>query len=172
MTPTLTRILAGGALAAATLALSTDAALARNGAGGGGGGAPAAARCATLVVANNGQTVRNRAMPDVKYSLQSCGTDALSVTVTVRETAGFLSVLCPSPVAPPRTVALGSAQKLSLTASVLRGPCGYAGSQSSVLVNSSQAWQGHNLQLTATDDATGAVLSSAPFSWQDARSGV
>jgi hypothetical protein len=36
-----------------------------------------------------------------------------------------------------------------------------------VLVQGVNRWQGHNLLVIATDDATGTVLSSGFFSWQD-----
>jgi hypothetical protein len=137
--------------------------------GGGGGGAAPAARCATLTVTNNGQTVREFKMPPVDYTLANCGTEGLSATVTITESPGFLSALCPSPTAPPVDYALGAHQKLTARAPVFRGPCGLRSPTSTDLVDSSRGWQGHNLQLTVTDDATGAILSTGFFSWQDAQ---
>ena len=89
------------------------------------------------------------------------------LTVTISETAGFLSVLCPSPVAAPVQYRLSAKQKLSATAPVYRGPCGMSSNVNGVLVQGINAWQGHNLLVTVTNNATGAVLSSSPFSWQD-----
>jgi hypothetical protein len=137
-------------------------------AAGGGGGTATSGPCVRFAITNSGQTVRNFAMPDVKYGLENCGTNALAATVTVTESPGFLFELCPSPVAGPAVHALPGKQKISATAPVLRGPCGYAGSSSTRLVQSSLGWQGHNLALTVTDNATGTVLETGSFSWQDA----
>ena len=141
---------------------------AAGGGGGGGGGGVPAATCAAIVVTNNAQTVRNLVMPDIKYNLENCGTDNLSVTVTVSEWASSWSVLCPSPVATPVQLSLAANQKVSGTFPVYRGPCGFTGPVNGVLVQGTNRWQGHNLMLTVTNDADGAVLSSSPFSWQDA----
>jgi hypothetical protein len=118
-------------------------------------------------VTNNGQTVRHAVMPDIKYNLVNCGGEALAVTVTVTEIAGFLSVLCPSPVAPAATFALAAGAHLTQSAPTFRGPCGFTSNVNGVLIDGVNRFQGHNLLLTATDDATGAVLSSGFFSWQD-----
>ena len=74
---------------------------------------------------------------------------------------------CPSPVAPPVQYVLGVNQKISGTAPVFRGPCGYTSNINGVLVQGVNRWQGHNLMVVVTDDATGAVLSQSPYSWQD-----
>jgi hypothetical protein len=137
------------------------------GGGGGGGGGVAVPVCAVVSVTNNGQTVRNLAMPDIKYNLSSCGTSAINVTVTVSEWASAWSTLCPSPVAAPVQFALSPKQKVSGTFPVLRGPCGFTSNVNGVLVQGVNRWQGHNLMLTVTNDADGTVLSSSPFSWQD-----
>ncbi|MEO8621696.1 MAG: hypothetical protein ABI625_11560 [bacterium] len=135
--------------------------------GGGGGGIPAPSRCGSIVVTNNPQSVRRSVMPDIKFNVENCGTVALSLTVTITETEGFLSVLCPSPVASPISIALNAKQKVSATAPVYRGPCGTTGPVNGTFVDGSNRWQGHNLLLTLTDDATGVVYGSAPFNWQD-----
>lgn len=134
---------------------------------GGGGGVPVPV-CATVTVTNNGQTVRNLSMPDIKYNLASCGTTAINVTVTVSEWASAWSVLCPSPVAAPVRFALGPNQKLSATFPVYRGPCGFTSNVNGVLVQGYHRWQGHNLMLSVTNDADGSLLSTSSFSWQDA----
>ena len=138
------------------------------GAGGGGGGGIPAATCASVVVTNNPQTVRNLVMPEIKYNLENCGTDNLAVTETVSEWASAWSVLCPSPVASPAQFTLAANQKISSTFPVYRGPCGFTGPVNGVLVQGTNRWQGHNLMLTVTNDADGAVLSQSSFSWQDA----
>jgi hypothetical protein len=137
------------------------------GGGGGGGTVTPGSSCATITVTNNPQSVRHLVMPDIKYDLENCGSTDLSVTVSIQETAGFLSELCPSPLAPPVIIALAPKQKLSETAPVFRGPCGMTGPVNGTLVEGENRWQGHNLLLTLTDNATGVVYGSAPFSWQD-----
>lgn len=160
--------LAGLAVAAAALSLATPAAFAK----GKGGGTtqptpPAVTTCAKVTVANSPQIVRNRAMPDIKFNLVNCGTQAVAATVTVTETAGIFSVSCPSPVAAPMPFALAPGQKQVATAPVFRGPCGMVSQTNSAIFQSPLMWQGHNLLLTLTDDATGAVLSTSAFSWHD-----
>lgn len=92
----------------------------------------------------------------------------MAATVTITEATGFLSTLCPSPVAAPASYALAGKQKVAASAPVYRGACGEVSPSNQTVIWSTNAWQGHNLLLTVTDDATGAVLSSAFFSWQDA----
>jgi hypothetical protein len=145
--------------------------LAKGGMGGGApaGGTPApATRCARITVTNNGQTVRHAIMPDIKYNLDNCGSVAIAVTVTVTEVPGFLSAICPSPVALPLRVTLAASKRLSATLPVYRGGCGMTSNVNGTVVQGGNAWQGHNLQLSVTDDSTGNVLSTAFFSWQDA----
>ena len=49
-----------------------------------------------------------------------------------------------------------------------RGSCGCADNRSSTVINAVSAFQGHNLVVTATDDATGNVLGAGSwFSRQD-----
>lgn len=152
---------------AASTALFAKGAAGGGGGGGGGGGTTTSSRCATLVVTNNPQSVRRSVMPDIKYNVENCGTEALSVTLSIVETAGFLSELCPSPVADPVAIDLAAKQKLSLTAPVFRGPCGTTGPVNGTLVQGTNRWQGHNLLLTLTDNVTGVVYGTAPFNWQD-----
>ncbi len=169
--PTLSVIALCGVLAACSDVTPTAPAatspIARQAKGGGGGGGTVAT-CAAVVVTNNAQTVRNLVMPEIKYNLENCGTDAVAVTVTVSEWASAWSTLCPSPVAAPVQFALASNQKVSSTFAVYRGPCGFTGPVNGVLVQGFNRWQGHNLMLTVTNDADGAVLSQSSFSWQDA----
>lgn len=137
------------------------------GGGGGGGGTAPASRCATITVTNNPQSVRRSIMPDIRYNIENCGSENLSVTVSIRETAGFLSELCPSPVADPVVIAVATKQKLSETAPVFRGPCGTTGPVNGTPIDGINRWQGHNLLLTLTDNETGVVYGSVPFNWQD-----
>jgi hypothetical protein len=112
--------------------------------------------------------VRDFKMPDIKYNLENCGTQPIAVTVTVTEVDSAWSVVCPSPVAAPVHVSLALKQKSSGTAPTYRGPCGFADNRSYTVINSVSAFQGHNLVVTATDDATGNVLGAGSwFSWQD-----
>jgi hypothetical protein len=137
------------------------------GGGGGGGGTTTTGPCATLTVTNSGQTVRNFTPDDIKYNLVNCGSVALAVTVSVVETTSAWSGPCPSPVAAPVQYALDVKAKIAGSAPVYRGPCGFTSNVNGVLVQGVNRWQGHNLLVIATDDATGTVLSSGFFSWQD-----
>ena len=159
------RIFATAATAAALLAtIGAPSALAKGGAAGGG----TAPTCAAVVVTNTGQTVRDFKQPDIKFNLENCSTTPANVTVTVSEAPSAWYPVCASPVAAPVQFALASRQKLSSTLPTFRGPCGFADNRSLVVINSTFAFQGHNLVLTVTDDATGAVLGvSNWFSWQD-----
>jgi hypothetical protein len=143
------------------------------GGGGGGGGAPApgapSASCGTVTVTNNGQSAHNTAVSDIKYSVANCASSPLQGTVTFTEFAGFLSDTCPAPTADPAPVAPAAGGKVSSSAPVFRGPCGWRTSQGGPIVAGYDTWQGHNVQLTLTD-ASGAVLSVSYFSWQDAPS--
>lgn len=155
---------------AVVLGFGSSAAFARGGGGGGGGGGttPSAAPCAKATVTNTGQTVRHQVMPDLKYNLENCSAGAETVTVTVTEAPGFLSVSCPSPVAAPAVFTLNAGQKLSPTFPVYRGPCGHRSPSDQTIVQGINAWQGHNLLLTVTDTASGTVLATSTwFSWQD-----
>jgi len=158
-------------VAAAALSIATPAAFAK---GGGGPGtaptptpAPNPAACATVSVVNNGQIVRNQSMPAIKFNVQSCSSRSVATTITVTETSGVFSTVCPSPVAAPAPLLLAPTQKVALSAPVYRGACGMVSQTNPTIVWSPLAWQGHNLLVTITDDATGVVLSSAPFSWSD-----
>lgn len=158
----------GDGSVAPTAPASTGSLFAKGGGGGGGGGTTTpATRCATITVTNNPQSVRHSVMPDIKYNIENCGSVAVTVTVSVVETAGFLSELCPSPVANPDSFSLPARQKLSATAPVFRSPCGTTGPVNGTLVQGINRWQGHNLLLTLTDNETGVVYGSAPFNWQD-----
>jgi hypothetical protein len=152
-----------------TALLTTDALFAKGGGGGGGGGggATSPSRCATLVITNNPQSVRRSVMPDIKYNIENCGTAPLTVRLSIVETTGFLSELCPSPVADAVLIELATKQKLSATAPVFRGPCGTTGPVNGTPVDGINRWQGHNLLLTLTDDTTGIIYGTAPFNWQD-----
>ncbi len=123
--------------------------------------------CANITVLNTGASVRKAVMPDIKYSVEGCGTSAATVTVSVKESASSWSTVCPSPVAAAMQYTLAPKQKIVATAPVYRGGCGFSSNVNGVLVQSTYAWQGHNLVLTVTDNATGAVLSSGFYSWQD-----
>jgi len=50
---------------------------------------------------------------------------------------------------------------------VFRGTCGTVSNANLTLIQGVNAYQGHNLLLTVTDNATGQRLSSAPFFWSD-----
>lgn len=152
----------------ATSPTATDPSFAQGGGGGGGGGGPVPAVCAQITVTNNAPTVRHRNMPNARYNLQNCGSTPLGVTVTFSELPGFLSVLCPAPLAPPASFQLAVKAKLSVAAPVFRGPCGLTSNVNGVLMQGTQWFQGHNLQLTVTNNATGQVLSRGQFNWQDA----
>lgn len=151
----------------AVAAGSTMSAKGAGGGGGGTGGGVGGATCATIVVTNSGQAVRQMKQPDIRYNLENCGTVDLNVTVTFTEFAGFLSDICPAPMPAPVSVALASKVKLSLSAPTYRGACGSTGPVNGTIVWGVNRWQGHNVLLTLTDDATGAVLGTGFFSWQD-----
>ena len=163
----LRRVLITAVLAASVTLGSASGALAKGG-GGGGTTPPPGTPCATLAITNNGQTVRNLSMPDLRYNLENCGSAPLAATVTFSEAPGFLSTICPAPTAPPASVTLAVKQKVSATAPVYRGACGEVSPSNQTVIWSTNAWQGHNVLVTVTDDATGSVLASAWFSWQDA----
>ena len=159
--------LAAALVAAAALAPAAPA-FARGGAGGGGGGGGGgAASCLSIEVTNNAQIVRNGTAPAIKVLTQSCTGAPAAATLTVTETASFFSGPCPSPVAAPVSVTLAPGSKRSTELPTFRGPCGIVSQSNQTIVPSPFAYQGHNLRVTLTDDATGAVLGSAPFSWSD-----
>jgi hypothetical protein len=120
-----------------------------------------------MIVTNNPQQPRRLVMPDIKYNLENCGGAPVTVTVTISELAGFLSELCPSPVAAPVTITLAAHERLSTTAPVFRGPCGMSSNVNGHLVQGINAWQGHNLQLALTNAGDGTLYSTQFFSWQD-----
>lgn len=159
-------VLMAAAVAAACVAGAGEAAAAR---GGGGAATPstAGAPCGAIVVANDGQTVRNPLiMPTVKYTVTSCAGAPLAATVTFIETPGYLSEPCPAPMADPAPVSLPAGGKVVSEAWVGRSSCGLG--SAGQIIASPFGRQGHNILLTLTDDATGAVLSTASFSWSDA----
>lgn len=159
--------LAAALVAAAALAPAAPA-FARGGAGGGGGGGGGGtASCLSIEVTNNGQTVRNGTAPAIKVLTQSCTGATAAATLTVTETTSAFSGPCPSPVAAPVSVTLAPGSKRSTELPTFRGPCGIVSQSNQTIVPSPFAYQGHNLRVTLTDDATGAVLGTAPFSWSD-----
>lgn len=159
--------LAAALVAAAALAPAAPA-FARGGAGGGGGGGGGgAASCLSIEVTNNGQTVRNGTAPAIKVLTQSCTGATAAATLTVTETTSAFSGPCPSPVAVPVSVTLAPGSKRSTELPTFRGPCGIVSQSNQTIVPSPFAYQGHNLRVTLTDDATGAVLGTAPISWSD-----
>jgi len=152
--------------------LTAGAASARGGTGGGGGGGTPTpvpgSTCATAVVTNTGQTVRDFKQPDIKVNVENCGTDAVTVAVTVTETASAWYPVCASPVADPTTLTLAAKQKVSIAFPTFRGPCGYRDNRSFDVIWSTFAFQGHNLVVTPIDVATGLPLATGTwFSWQD-----
>lgn len=158
--------LAAAVVAAAAALAPAAPALARGGTGGGGGGGGTTG-CLSIEVTNNGQIVRNGTAPTIKVLSQSCSGATAAATLTVTETASFFSGPCPSPVAAPVGVTLVPGSKRSTELPTSRGPCGIVSQSNLTIVPSPLAYQGHNLLVTLTDDATGAVLGSAPFSWSD-----
>ena len=158
--------LAAVALAAVATLAPAAPALAKGGTGGG-GGTGGTTSCLSIEVTNNAQIVRNGTAPAIKVLTQSCTGAPAAATLTVTETASFFSGPCPSPVAAPVAVTLAPGSKRSTELPTYRGPCGIVSQSNLTIVPSSFAYQGHNLRVTLTDDATGAVLGSAPFSWSD-----
>lgn len=125
--------------------------------------------CGTVVVANNGEQIaRSLVTPDIKYAVSTCGATPLAATVTITEAPGRMSETCPSPTSGPFPVALAANSRITATAPVLRASCGFAGGAAGPVTPGAQNWQDHVLTLALTDNATGAVLSSSSFFWQDA----
>jgi hypothetical protein len=160
------------ALAATTGVVLAPGAGARGGAVGGGaaggGGAMPTGPCASIVVTNTGQTVRDFKQPDIKFNLENCGTTALDVTITQLEASSAWYPVCAAALPAPVTTSLAAKAKVSLTSPTFRGPCGFADNKSLTVIWSTFAFQGHNVYLTVTDNSTGAVLATSSwFSWQD-----
>ena len=136
--------------------------------------APAAkAACAPIVVNNTGRTVRNRVQPPAaKVSITECAGQAANVTITSSEVGGFFVKDCPAPLADPVQVSVGGGGKTSVSVPMYRGACGWYSQTSPVFVDGPSAWQSHTITLTLSDDATGAVLGSATYTWKDDKPGV
>lgn len=133
--------------------------------------APAA--CTPIAVTNSGKIVKNRVAPgDMKFNVVNCATAPRNATVTITEGPGLLAATCPSPVAAPVHLALAAGQKVAASAPAYRASCGWYSQTTTILVQGTSAWQGHNMLLTVTDDATGAVLGSSTFTWKDDKPGI
>ena len=129
--------------------------------------------CATATVTNNPQTVVNLAMPRIRYTLANCGSRRLTVVVTVYETFGSLSGLCPAPIPAPVTITMAAGKRQALSFPTYRGACGFANSSNQgVLVQGTAAWQEHRLMVSVRNAADGTLLSTSPFIWRDAPSPI
>lgn len=161
------------AIAAITAAVGVATpAFAKNGLEG--GAAPTTpSACAPITVTNSGRIVKNRTSPpDIKFTVNNCTGQPTAATVTISEGAGLLAALCPSPVAAPVQLTLAGGQKVAGSAPAYRASCGWYSQTSTILMQGTSAWQGHNMLVTLTDDATGAVLGTSTYTWKDDKPGV